>query len=101
LGAQDITWHINFSQIANVAKNEKCTIGGFVSQANFLINAGALDLLAEYNPNNILEFKTQTNAFQKLISPAEMGDLVKVLSINKNADINTMGFNKNDRTFQL
>jgi len=30
-----------------------------------------------------------------------MGDLVKVLSINKNADINTMGFNKNDRTFQL
>ena len=101
LGAQDITWHINFSQIANVAKNEKCTIGGFVSQANFLINAGALDLLAEYNPNNISEFKTQTNAFQKLISPAEMGDLVKVLSINKNADINTMGFNKNDRTFQL
>ena len=84
-----------------LAKNEKWSIGCFVSQANFLMNAGALDLLARHDPNNILEFKTQTNAFQKLISPAEMGDLVKVLSINKNADINTMGFNKNDRTFQL
>ncbi len=49
LGTQDITWHIDFSQIAKIAKNHGFKIDGFVSQANFLINSGALDLLAEYD----------------------------------------------------
>ena len=101
LGTQDITWHIDFSQIAKIAKNQDCNIDGFVSQANFFINSGALDLLAEYDPNNISEFKMQTNAFQKLVSPTEMGDLIKVLGISKNIDLNTMSFKKNNRKFQL
>ena len=101
LGAQDITWHINFSHISRLAKSEGCTVGGFVSQANFLMNTGALDFLGEHNPNNIFDFKIQTNAFQKLTSPAEMGDLVKVIGIIKNTDASLFGFNKNDRKFQL
>ncbi len=43
----------------------------------------------------------QTNAFQKLVSPAEMGDLIKVLGISKNMDLNTMSFKQNNRKFQL
>ena len=101
LGAQDITWHINFSHISRLAKSEGCTVGGFVSQANFLMNTGALDFLGEHNPNNIFDFKIQTNAFQKLTSPAEMGDLVKVIGIIKNTEASLFGFNKNDRKFQL
>ena len=101
LGAQDITWHINFSHISRLAKSAGCTVGGFVSQANFLMNTGALDFLGEHNPNNILDFKIQTNAFQKLTSPAEMGDLVKVIGIIKNTEASLIGFNKNDRKFQL
>ena len=101
LGTQDITWHINFSHISRLAKSAGCTVGGFVSQANFLMNTGALDFLGEHDPNNILDFKIQTNAFQKLTSPAEMGDLVKVISIIKNTEASLFGFNKNDRKFQL
>jgi len=101
LGAQDITWHINFSHISRLAKIAGCTVSGFVSQANFLINTGALDFLSEHDPNNISDFKIQTNAFQKLTSPAEMGDLVKVIGIIKNTDASLFGFNKNDRKFQL
>ena len=101
LGAQDITWHINFSHISRLAKSAGCTVGGFVSQANFLMNTGALDFLGEHDPNNILDFKIQTNAFQKLTSPAEMGDLVKVIGIIKNTEASLIGFNKNDRKFQL
>jgi len=101
LGAQDITWHINFSHISRLAKSAGCTVGGFVSQANFLMNAGALDFLGEHDPNNILDFKIQTNAFQRLTSPAEMGDLVKVIGIIKNTEASLIGFNKNDRKFQL
>ena len=101
LGAQDITCHINFSHISRLAKCAGCTVGGFVSQANFLINTGALDFLGEHDPNNILDFKIQTNAFQKLTSPAEMGDLVKVIGITKNTELSLFGFNKNDRKFQL
>ena len=52
-------------------------------------------------PNNISDFKIQTNAFQKLTSPAEMGDLIKVIGIVKNTDASLFGFNKNDRKFQL
>jgi SAM-dependent MidA family methyltransferase len=101
LGAQDITWHINFSHISRIAKSAGCRVGGFVSQANFLINTGALDFLSEHDPNNISNFKIQTNAFQRLTSPAEMGDLVKVIGIIKNTEASLLGFNKNDRKFQL
>ena len=101
LGAQDITWHINFSHISRLAKIAGCTVSGFVSQANFLINAGALDFLSEHDPNNISDFKIQTNAFQRLTSPAEMGDLIKVIGIAKNTDASLLGFNKNDRKLQL
>ena len=66
-----------------------------------MINAGALDFLSEHDPNNISDFKMQTNAFQRLTSPAEMGDLIKVIGIVKNTDASLFGFNKNDRKFQL
>ena len=101
LGAQDITWHVNFSHISRLAKSAGCKVSGFVSQANFLINTGALDFLSEHDPNNISDFKIHTNAFQRLTSPAEMGDLVKVIGIIKNTDASLFGFNNNDRKFQL
>jgi len=57
--------------------------------------------LSEHDPNNISDFKIQTNAFQRLTSPAEMGDLIKVIGIAKNTDVSPLGFNKNDRKLQL
>ena len=57
--------------------------------------------MSEHDPNNISDFKIQTNAFQRLTSPAEMGDLIKVIGIAKNTDASPLGFNKNDRKLQL
>ena len=84
-----------------MAKIDGCTVSAFFPLSNFFITAGALDFLSEHDPNNISDFKIQTNAFQRLTSPAEMGDLIKVIGIVKNTDASLFGFNKNDRKFQL
>ena len=40
-------------------------------------------------------------AAQKLLSPAEMGDLFKVIAFNKNLDIDLIGFSAGDKTHTL
>ncbi len=101
LGCQDITTHINFSQVADIAIKNKMDIDGFTSQANFLINAGIINLLNKYDPSDIFEFTKKTSAVHKLLSPAEMGDLIKVLGISKNLEGTSIGFSRNDKSFQL
>jgi SAM-dependent MidA family methyltransferase len=41
------------------------------------------------------------SAVQKLLSPAEMGDLFKVIAITKNCDAPLLGFVQGDKTHTL
>ena len=101
LGSQDITSHVNFSYLAELFNKNNFMIEGFLSQANFLINSGILDGLKKYNPNDILNYSKKSMELQKLVSPAEMGDLVKVMVVTKNIDIDFHCFKSFDKSFQL
>lgn len=85
-GLQDITAHIDFTAITRAAINCKLDLLVYTSQAAFLLNAGIGKLLLRTDPCNFKKYLLQSNAVQKLISPAEMGELFKVLAIGKNID---------------
>jgi SAM-dependent MidA family methyltransferase len=54
-----------------------------MSQAAFLIGAGIGDLLLRTDPQDATAYLPQANALHKLLSPAEMGELFKVLVVGK------------------
>ena len=58
----------------------------FPVQAGFLLSAGIGELLLRTSPEQSAQYLPQSNAVQKLISPAEMGELFKVLAVGKNVD---------------
>jgi SAM-dependent MidA family methyltransferase len=104
VGLQDITAHVNFSQIAHIAMPCEPTsmrLAGYVNQAHFLINCGILDILSETSPTDMAVYAPLAAAAQKLLSPAEMGDLFKVIALSKNFDAPLIGFKDGDKSHTL
>jgi SAM-dependent MidA family methyltransferase len=82
-GLQDITAHVNFTDIAECAIDAGTTLLGYTTQAHFLINCGITDLLNEYSTSTPHHYLPLAAQLQKLTSPAEMGDLFKVIAFGK------------------
>jgi len=80
-GLQDITAHVDFTAMALAAQDAGAEVLGYLNQAGFLIAVGASDLLLRTDPADSLRYLPQARALQKLLSPAEMGELFKVLLI--------------------
>ena len=99
-GLQDITAHVDFTAMARAAIDAGLDLLGYTSQAAFLLDAGIGDLLLRTSPEDLLRYLPQANAVQKLISPAEMGELFKVLVLGKNAQL-AGKFGRNDRSHRL
>ena len=78
-GLQDITSHIDFSEIARAGLDAGLEVGFYMSQAAFLIGAGLPNLLDRQGAADPLHWLPLSNAVQKLTSPAEMGELFKAM----------------------
>jgi SAM-dependent MidA family methyltransferase len=74
---------------------------GYTSQAQFLIACGITELLAETSPDDVVNYMQQVAAAQKLLSPAEMGELFKVIALGKNIDVPLLGFTQGNQTYKL
>ncbi|EJL83439.1 hypothetical protein PMI16_04147 [Herbaspirillum sp. CF444] len=85
-GLQDVTAHVDFTAMAKAAIDGGLDVLGYTSQAAFLLSAGIGDLLLRTPPEQARAYLPQANAVQKLISPAEMGELFKVLAVGKHID---------------
>ena len=101
IGLQDITAHVNFTSIAFAGVNNGLELSGFCGQAQFLMNCGILDLVAQVSPDNIACYAPLAAAAQKFLSPAEMGDLFKVIAFSKNIDVPLLGFTAGDKSHTL
>ncbi len=99
-GLQDVTAHVDFTAMAQAAVDSGLEMLGYTSQAAFLLDAGIGDLLLRTPPNDQLRYLPQANALQKLTSPAEMGELFKVLAVGKSATLPER-FARNDRSHRL
>ena len=100
-GLCDLTAHVDFSAIAQAAVQSGLKRVGYTSQASFLLNAGITELLMQTSPDNAAAYLPQANAVQRLISPAEMGELFKVIAFSKNFDPPWAGFARGDRGHAL
>ncbi|GIZ51930.1 class I SAM-dependent methyltransferase [Noviherbaspirillum aridicola] len=86
-GLQDVTAHVDFTTMALAASGGGLDLLGYTSQAAFLLGAGIGDLLLRTPPEDAMRYLPQANAMQKLISPAEMGELFKVLAVGTGAEL--------------
>ncbi len=99
-GLQDITAHVDFSAMARAAIEGGLDLLGYSSQASFLLDAGIGDILLRTPPTDKLRYLPQANALQKLTSPAEMGELFKVLVVGTHVQLPEK-FARNDRSYKL
>jgi SAM-dependent MidA family methyltransferase len=98
-GLNDITAHVDFSACAQAAQQVGLEVLGYTSQAHFLINCGLLELLGR--PDGAPD-PAQVGAVQRLLSEAEMGELVKVLALGRGLPSATLaGFARGDRRHRL
>lgn len=78
-GLQDITAHVDFTAIAIAGVEAGLDLLSYTSQAGFLLGGGITEVLARIPAEDSHRYLPASNAVQKLLSPAEMGELFKVL----------------------
>ena len=100
-GLCDLTAHVDFSAVARVGEASGLSLAGYASQANFLINAGLTELLMQISPTDAAVYLPQSNEVQRLVSPAEMGDLFKVIGLMHGTIAPLAGFSRGDRSHSL
>lgn len=102
-GLQDITAHVDFTAVAEAAMATGLAVLGFTNQAAFLLNCGLMDLVSIRDKQILQEKKMieEKQAIQLLTSPAEMGELFKVMALGKNFDLPLLGFRNHDQRYRL
>ena len=92
-GLCDLTTHVEWSQIARSALAENADDVYLSNQAGYLLDAGIGDIALEIgDPSNPETFLPISNALQKLLSEAEMGELFKVFAFSKNLNAILPGY---------
>jgi SAM-dependent MidA family methyltransferase len=97
-GLQDITAHVDFTQMARCGLDEHMDLLCYTSQAAFLLNAGITQVLEQQKLDE-MQYLRSANLLQKLISPAEMGELFKVLVLGCGVELNACyaAFDRSER----
>ena len=94
-GLNDVTAHVDFSAMAAAAQDARLDVLGYTSQAHFLLNCDVLNKL------QALHTPQHAGALHRLISEAEMGELVKVLLVGRGLEGPLRGFAHGDRLHSL
>jgi len=100
-GEEDITAHVDFTALAGAAVDAGLEVLGYATQAQFLVNCGITAVLGEANVENALHYAPLAAEAQKLLSPAEMGELFKVLAVGRGVKPPLLGFSRGDRSHSL
>jgi SAM-dependent MidA family methyltransferase len=100
-GEEDITAHVDFSAVAEAAAEAGLEILGYANQAQFLVNCGITEVLEQANAENALRYAPVAAEAHKLLSPAEMGELFKVLALGRGVPGRLLGFSRGDRAHTL
>lgn len=101
-GLQDLTAHVDFTAMAEAAVDAGSSVICYATQARFLLHAGLLQRLQAQPFASEAQRISATGAVQKLLSPAEMGELFKVLIVGKGDAIEQLAaFASIDQSFRL
>ncbi|MEO8004684.1 MAG: SAM-dependent methyltransferase [Betaproteobacteria bacterium] len=97
-GLQDLTAHVDFTAIAGAGIDAGLKLLGYTTQAHFLINCGITGLLEQPGEGNAVAQYASMAGAQKLLSPAEMGELFKVIALGRGVDTSLLGFSSGDKS---
>lgn len=105
-GLQDITAHVDFTRVIEIAAEFGCSLTGYTSQAAFLLACGLMDFAAEDEKNlDATDAFKLHHAIKLLTLPTEMGERVKIMGLSKNIEIDDktpfIGFQFQDRRRDL
>jgi SAM-dependent MidA family methyltransferase len=100
-GEEDLTAHVDFSALAGAAVDAGLEVLGYATQAQFLVNCGITEVLGEANVENALHYAPLAAEAQRLLSPAEMGELFKVLAVGRGVREPLLAFTRGDRSQTL
>jgi len=100
-GLQDVTAHVDFSALASAGVEAGLEVLGYANQAQFLVNCGITEVLAKEDPNDVRRYAPQAAVANLLLSPAEMGELFKVLALGRGIETPLGGFARGDRSHTL
>jgi len=100
-GLSDLTAHVDFTAIALAGERAGLRVAGYTPQAAFLLACGILNRLRDVGDPSSVAYLRETAAVHKLTSPAEMGELFKVLALAKSDPIEWPGFALADRSHRL
>ncbi len=99
VGLQDVTTHVDFTAIAQAGHDVGFHVAGFTTQASFLLALGLAPMALEPEDENTRWRMAQQ--VQHLTSPAEMGELFKVLALTRDVDLPLSGFSLVDHRHRL
>ena len=91
-GLCDLTSHVDFTAIADAGARAGLDVAGFATQAAFLLGCGIVESLRDTGASDSIDYLKAASALQTLLSPAEMGDLFKVLALARGEGIAWPGF---------
>jgi SAM-dependent MidA family methyltransferase len=84
-GLQDITAHVDFTDLAEAAHAADLQIAGYTTQASFLLAGGLLNLAEQTTDARVLA--EQSRALQVLLMPGQMGELIKVMALTRGVEL--------------
>lgn len=99
-GVQDITAHVDFTAIAEAGRGAGLEVGGFATQAHFLMNLGLAHRVEEYLASGQADQTEQiqlATALKQLTLPQAMGESFKALLLVRGIDGPFPGFREGDR----
>ena len=95
-GLQDITSHVDFTALTRAATGAGLELFGYTTQSHFLVNLGIIDLMTLTSAEDAAAYLPLAAQAQKLLSPAEMGELFKVVALGRGIDRPLEGFRGGD-----
>ncbi len=101
IGLQDITAHIDFTAIAEAGVTSDLALLGYTSQAAFLLSTGITEFVSAADHTDRKQHMKMVQQVNKLTSPAEMGELYKVIALGREVDVRLDGFSLQDRRGRL
>jgi SAM-dependent MidA family methyltransferase len=100
-GLCDLTAHVDFTTVADAGLEAGLNVCGYTTQANFLLAGGITTMLAEMPAESAATYLPLSTGVQKLLSPAEMGELFKVIGFTKGNALCPSAFSLGDQRYRL
>lgn len=101
-GLQDITAHVNFTQVVETLVTNETHLSGFTTLAGFLFDLGITEIAGDYLAQlSESEQLSARNSIKILTLPQEMGEVIKVIALQKRSNIKLPGFGLLDRRRDL